>query len=71
MSPAYREELISVHQMNNDFIPCMNIYFAFCLSPKNTEKISVKISYALWFLVELQSLPLGLLFAVFTFFFFY
>lgn len=69
MSPAYGEELISVHQMNNDFIPCMNIYFAFCHSPKNTEKISVKISYALWFLVGLQSLPLGLLFAVFTFFF--
>lgn len=35
------------------------------------EKISVKISYALWFLVELRRLPLGLLFAVFTFFFFF
>lgn len=37
MSPAYREELISAHQMNNVFIPCMNIYFAFVTAWK-TEK---------------------------------
>ena len=47
------------------------VIFCFCHSPKNMEKISVRISYALWFLVELQKLPLGLLFAVFTIFFFF
>lgn len=70
MSPAYREELISAHQMNNVFIPCMNIYFAF-VTVRKTEKISVKISYALWFLVELaESTPWAVICSIYIFFFF-
>lgn len=70
MSLAYREKLISIYQMKNYFIPCMKLYFAFVTAQKTQRKISVRISYALWFLVELHKLPLGLLFVVFTFFFF-
>lgn len=71
MSLAYREKLISIYQMKNYFIPCMKLYFAFATAQKTQRKISVRISYALWFLVELHKLPLGLLFVVFTFFFFF
>ena len=71
MSLTYREKLISTYQMNNYFTPCMNLYFAFVTAQKTRRKISVKISYALRFLVELQRLPFGLLFAVFTFSFFF
>lgn len=49
--------------MNHHFIPCMNFYFSFTTTPpppQNREKISAKISYAAWFLVALQGLPLGL-----------
>ena len=70
MSLAYREKLISIYQMKNYFIPCMKLYFAFVTAQKTRRK-SLRISYALWFLVELQKLPLGLLFAVFTTFFFF
>lgn len=55
----HTEKLISTHQMNNYFILCMNLYFVFVTAQKPQTKISVKISYALWFLVELPRLPLG------------
>lgn len=66
MSLAHREKLISTHQMSDYFIRGMNLYFAFVTAQKTQSHISVKISSAPQFLLELQRHPLGLLFAVFT-----
>lgn len=71
MSLAYREKLISIYQMKNYFIPCMKLYFAFVTAQKTRRK-SLRISYALWFLVvSAETTPWAVICSIYNFFFFF
>lgn len=71
MSLAYREKLISIYQMKNYFIPCIKLYFAFVTAQKTRRK-SLRISYALWFLVvSAETTPWAVICSIYNFFFFF